>query len=56
MGDDYYSDFVYQKEMNFYLCKHGKALNERSPNCTSYEKLENVIGENISWNFKLYYQ
>ena len=55
IGGSHNSFFFGYVKGDFYYCQNGDNFNETNPNCTSYKKIKEKIGENSSLVLEIYY-
>ena len=55
MGGGWDSDFLFLVTFDLYTCKNGIDYDENNKNCTSYEKIAEVAGNNNCFEFEMYY-
>ena len=49
------SDFLNLVTLDLYICKKGVEYDENNHDCTSYDKIREIAGENDSFEFEMYY-
>ena len=55
VGGSWDSDFLNLVTLDLYICKDGIDYDEDNPNCTSYDKIEQLAGNNNNFQFEIYY-
>ena len=55
MGGSWDSDFLFLVTFDLYACKDGIDYDENNKNCTSYEKIDEIAGNNNCFEFEMYY-
>ena len=55
MGGDYFNDFVYNVQLDFFLCEDGANIGTEGKKCTSEEELSKIINDDNAWHVELYY-
>ena len=55
MGGSWDSDFLFLVTFDLYACKNGIDYDENNKNCTSYEKIAEIAGNNNCFEFEMYY-
>ena len=55
IGGSFDSDFLNLVTFDLYICKKGIEYDEKNPNCTSYDKIREIAGENDSFEFEMFY-
>jgi len=55
MGGSWDSDFLNLVTLDLYNCKNGIDYDEKNENCTKYEKIREIAGENNNFQFEIYY-
>ena len=55
MGGSWDSDFLFLITFDLYACKNGIDYNPKNKNCTTYEKIANIAGNNNCFEFEIYY-
>ena len=55
MGGSWDSDFIYYIEFDLYNCKNGINYDEGNENCTKYEELKRIAGNDNYFEFEMYY-
>lgn len=55
IGGTWNSEFVNYIRLDLNLCKNGKSYNPSDNDCTKYEELVSLFGENNNWFFELLY-
>ena len=55
MGGEWNTDFLNYIRLDLYLCENGIDYNETSDKCTSFDKIEKIIGKDNSLFFELLY-
>ena len=55
MGGSWITEFINYIQFDLYYCQNGSSYIENNPNCTSFTKIKEFIGEGNSLEFDLYY-
>ena len=55
VGGSWDSDFLNLVTLDLYNCKNGINYDEDNENCTKYEKIREIAGENNNFQFEIYY-
>jgi hypothetical protein len=55
IGGNWNSDYINYVRLDLYLCKDGIDYDKNNENCTSHEKLINIMDKNNNWFFELFY-
>ena len=55
VGGSWDSDFLNLITFDLYNCKNGIDYDENNKNCTKYEKIREIAGENNNFQFEMYY-
>jgi hypothetical protein len=55
IGGSWDSDFLNLVTLDIYNCKNGIDYDENNTNCTKYEKIREIAGENNNFQFEIYY-
>ena len=55
VGGSWDSDFLNLITLDLYNCKNGIDYDENNENCTKYEKIREIAGENNNFQFEMYY-
>ena len=55
VGGSWDSDFLNLVTLDLYSCKNGIDYDENNTNCTKYEKIREIAGENNNFQFEIYY-
>jgi hypothetical protein len=55
MGGSWDSDFLNLVTLDLYNCKNGIDYDENNTNCTTYERIREIAGENNNFQFEIYY-
>ena len=55
IGGSWDSDFLNLVTLDIYTCKNGIDYDEDNYNCTSYDRIMEIAGENNSFEFEMYY-
>ena len=55
VGGSWESDFLNLITFDLYNCKNGIDYDENNKNCTKYEKIREIAGENNNFQFEMYY-
>ena len=55
IGGSWDSDFLNLVTFDLYNCKNGIDYDENNENCTKYEKIREIAGENNNFQFEIYY-
>jgi hypothetical protein len=55
IGGSFDSDFLNLVTLDLYICKNGIEYDENNTNCTSYDKIREIAGENESFEFEMFY-
>ena len=54
IGGSWDSDFLNLATLDLYICKNGIEYDESNPDCSSYDKIREIAGENDSFEFEMY--
>jgi len=55
IGGSWDSDFIYYIEFDLYNCKDGLNYDEGNENCTTYEEIREIAGNDNCFDFEMYY-
>jgi hypothetical protein len=55
MGGSWDSDFIYYIEFDLYNCRNGINYDEGNENCTTYEEIKEIAGNDNCFEFEMYY-
>jgi len=55
VGGSWDSDFLNLITLDLYNCKNGIDYDENNSNCTTYDKIKEIAGENNNLQFEIYY-
>ena len=55
IGGSWDSDFLNLITLDLYNCKDGIDYDENNTNCTSYDKIDEISGDNNNFQFEIYY-
>jgi hypothetical protein len=55
MGGSWITEFINYIQFDIYYCQDGINYDEKNPNCSSFEKIINYMGENNSLEIDIYY-
>ena len=55
VGGSWDADFLNLVTLDLYNCKDGIDYDENNTNCTTYDKIEEIAGENNNLQFEIYY-
>jgi hypothetical protein len=55
VGGSWDSDFLNLITLDLYNCKDGIDYNESNNNCTTYDEIDEISGENNNFQFEIYY-
>ena len=55
MGGGWDSDFLFLVTFDLYACKNGIDYDENNSNCTTYERIAEIAGNNNCFEFEIYY-
>ena len=55
MGGSWDSDFLFLVTFDLYACKNGIDYDKNNKNCSTYEKIAEVAGNNNCFEFEMYY-
>ena len=55
VGGSWDSNFLNLITLDLYNCKDGIDYDENNPNCTTYDKIKEIAGENNNLQFEIYY-
>ena len=55
MGGSWDSDFLFLITFDLYACKNGIDYDEKNKNCSTYEKIAEIAGNNNCFEFEMYY-
>ena len=55
MGGSWITEFINYIQFDLYYCQDGINYDEKNPNCSSFEKIINYMGENNSLEIDIYY-
>ena len=55
IGGSWDADFLNLITIDLYTCKNGIDYNENNIDCTTYDMLEEMAGNNDSFEFEIYY-
>ena len=55
IGGSWDSDFLNLITLDLYNCKDGIDYNESNNNCTTYDEIDEISGENNNFQFEIYY-
>ena len=55
MGGSWDSDFLFLVTFDLYACKNGIDYDENNKNCSTYEKIAEIAGNNNCFEFEMYY-
>ena len=55
IGGNWEKDYLSFIQFDLYLCKNGIDFDENNTNCTTFEKISNIVGPNNSLSFEFFY-
>ena len=55
IGGSWDSDFLNLVTLDIYICKNGIEYDEKNYDCTTYDKIRDITGDNDSFEFEMYY-